>query len=83
MDALLNLFTAFGLSSSAGLNAYIPLLITGLAARYTDIINLEGAFANLENPWVLLVLTILLIIEMFVDKVPTLDTVNDTLLNNL
>lgn len=79
MDALLNVFTAFGLSSSAGLNAYIPLLITGLAARYTDLLTLEGPWAVLENPWVLLTLGVLLLIEMTVDKVPAVDSVNDVI----
>jgi hypothetical protein len=77
MESVLNLFTAFGLSSSAGLNAYIPLLVTGVVARYTDIITLQGPFATLENPWVLLTLGVLLIIEMLVDKVPAVDSVND------
>jgi hypothetical protein len=79
MDALLNFFTAFGLSSSAGLNAYIPLLITGLVARYTDLLSLNGPFATLENPWVLLTLAVLLLVEMLVDKVPVADSVNDVI----
>ena len=36
MELLTGIFTAFGLSASAGLNAYIPLLLVGLIARYTD-----------------------------------------------
>lgn len=79
MDALLSFFTAFGLSSSAGLNAYIPLLITGLVARYTDLLTLTGPFQTLENPYVLITLGVLLIIEMGVDKVPALDTLNDVI----
>jgi len=79
MDAILNFFTAFGLSSSAGLNAYIPLLITGLMARYTDLLTLQQPFDTLENPLVLLTLGVLLVIEMFVDKIPALDTVNDVI----
>lgn len=79
MDAILNFFTAFGLSSSAGLNAYIPLLITGLMARYTDLLTLQQPFDTLENPLVLLTLGVFLVIEMFVDKIPALDTVNDVI----
>jgi hypothetical protein len=79
MDTLLNLFTAFGLSSSAGLNAYIPLLVAGLVARYTDLLTLQGPFAALENPWVLLTLGGLLLIEMLVDKIPAVDSVNDVI----
>ena len=36
MDLLTGIFTAFGLSASAGLNAYIPLLVIGLLAHYTN-----------------------------------------------
>ncbi len=77
MDSLFNIFTAFGLSSSAGLNAYIPLLMTGLMARYTSLITLQEPFTALENPWVLGTITVLLLIEMLVDKIPALDSVND------
>ncbi|MCB0077095.1 MAG: DUF4126 domain-containing protein [Anaerolineales bacterium] len=79
MESILALFTAFGLSSSAGLNAYIPLLITGLVARYTDLLTLNGPFATLENPWVLGTLAVLLLIEMTVDKIPALDSLNDVI----
>lgn len=74
---ILAILTAFGLSSAAGLNAYIPLLLTGLVARYTDLITLQGAFATLENPWVLGTLAILLVVEILVDKVPAVDSLND------
>lgn len=75
----MSLFTAFGLASSAGLNAYIPLLITGLAARYTTLLDLTGPFEALENPWVLGTLGVLLLIEMGVDKIPAVDSVNDVI----
>ena len=42
MDLLLGVFTAFGLSASAGLNAYIPLLVVGVIAHYTDWITLNN-----------------------------------------
>jgi hypothetical protein len=79
MDALLNVFTAFGLSSSAGLNAYLPLLMVALLARYTNLVTLNAPWDALESGWVIGVLAVLLIIEMFVDKVPALDTVNDVI----
>ena len=37
MELLTGLFSAFGLSASAGLNAYIPLLIIALMARFTHL----------------------------------------------
>lgn len=79
MPDITSILTAFGLSTAAGLNAYIPLLLTGLVARYTDLIHLEGPFATLENPWVLLTLAVLLLIEMLVDKIPAVDSLNDVI----
>jgi hypothetical protein len=79
MDAVLNLFTAFGLSSSAGLNAYLPLLVVALMARFTNLITLKTPWTALESWWVIGVLTVLLLIEIFVDKVPAVDTVNDAI----
>ena len=35
------IFSAFGLSASAGLNAYIPLLIVSLTAKFTNLITLD------------------------------------------
>jgi hypothetical protein len=77
MDGLLNVFTAFGLSSSAGLNAYLPLLLVALLARFTDLITLESPWNFLESWWVIGVLAILLLIELLVDKIPAVDTIND------
>ncbi|MCO6451095.1 MAG: DUF4126 domain-containing protein [Caldilineales bacterium] len=76
---MFEIFTAFGLSAAAGLNAYLPLLVVGLLARYTDLISLSAPWDALENPWVLGVLVVLLLIEMTVDKFPMADTVNDVL----
>jgi len=79
VDALLNIFTAFGLSSSAGLNAYLPLLMVALTARFTDLITLNEPWNVLANGWVIGVLAVLLVVEMLVDKVPAVDTVNDAI----
>jgi hypothetical protein len=76
MEAL-GIFTAFGLSASAGLNAYIPLLIVGVLAHYTDLIHLNAPWDLLANPWILLLLGVLLIIEMLADKVPVVNHLND------
>ncbi|NMC54775.1 MAG: DUF4126 domain-containing protein, partial [Chloroflexi bacterium] len=38
---IFSIFSAFGLSASAGLNAYIPLLIVALLAKFTDLIKLS------------------------------------------
>ncbi|MGQ9839815.1 MAG: DUF4126 domain-containing protein [Anaerolineae bacterium] len=76
---MIDVLSAFGLSASSGLNAYLPLLIVGLLARYTDLITLKEPWNALENPWVLGVLAVLLLIEMTVDKIPAVDTVNDVI----
>jgi hypothetical protein len=77
MDLLTGIFTAFGLSASAGLNAYIPLLLVGLLARYTDLINLTKPWDTLAHPAIILLLCVLVIIEMLADKVPAVNHVND------
>ena len=77
MELLTGIFTAFGLSASAGLNAYIPLLLVGLLAKYTNLINLSQPWDTLANPWIILLLCVLVIIEMLADKVPAVNHIND------
>jgi hypothetical protein len=77
MELLTGIFTAFGLSASAGLNAYIPLLVVGLLARYTNLIALNQPWDTLSNPWIILLLCILVIIEMLADKIPAVNHIND------
>lgn len=79
MEGLLSVFTAFGLSSSAGLNAYLPLLVVALLARFTDLITLDPPWDALQSWWVIGLLVVLLLIEFLVDKVPAVDTANDTI----
>jgi hypothetical protein len=77
MEALFAIFSAFGLSASAGLNAYIPLLVVGVVAHYTNLIELAPPFDTLANPYILILLGILLIMEMLADKVPAVNHLND------
>jgi len=77
MELLTGIFTAFGLSASAGLNAYIPLLIVGLVAHYTDLLQLSSPWDTLANPYIILLLCVLVIIEMLADKVPAVNHIND------
>ena len=79
MELLTGIFTAFGLSASAGLNAYIPLLIVGLLARYTNLITLNDPWNTLSNPWIILLLCVLVIIEMLADKIPAVNHINDAI----
>jgi len=77
MDALFGIMAAFGLSASAGLNAYIPLLVVGVIAHYSKLIHLNPPYDILANPWILIVVGILLIIEMLADKIPAVNHIND------
>ncbi|TET54001.1 MAG: DUF4126 domain-containing protein [Anaerolineales bacterium] len=76
---MLGLATAFGLSTSAGLNAYIPLLVVSLLSRLTTLVTLNPPFDALESWWVIGTVSVLLVIEILVDKVPAADTVNDVI----
>jgi hypothetical protein len=78
MDAL-NIFSAFGLSASAGLNAYIPLLIVALLAKFTTLIQLSKPWDVLTSWWVIGVLVLLSVIEFFADKVPAVNHINDVI----
>ncbi|MBX3196047.1 MAG: DUF4126 domain-containing protein [Microbacteriaceae bacterium] len=73
----MEVLTGAGLATAAGLNAYIPLLVVGLSARFLDWIQLPPAWAWLSNEWVLLVIGVLLVLEIVADKIPALDSIND------
>lgn len=75
---VLEVLTGSGLAASAGLNAYIPLLVVGLLTRYTDLIEVPGGWQWLGNGWLLTILGVLLAVEVVADKVPALDSINDT-----
>jgi len=79
MEALLGIFSAFGLSASAGLNAYIPLLVIALLSKYTGLITLKPPFDTLENPWIIGLLVVLVLIEFFADKIPAVNHANDVI----
>ncbi len=75
----MELLTGFGLATSAGLNAYIPLLLLGALSRFTDLVTLPPGWAWLENGWVMSIVGVLLMIEIVADKIPALDSVNDAI----
>jgi len=79
VEAFAGIFTAFGLSVSAGLNAYLPLLIVALVARFTNLITLSSPYNHLTNGWVILVISVLLVIELFADRIAGVDSANDVL----
>ena len=75
----MDVLTAFGLSSSAGLNAYLPLLVVALLARFTNLVHLRDPWTALTSGWIIAVLVILLIVETVADKVPAVNHVNDVI----
>jgi hypothetical protein len=79
MDLLTGIFSAFGLSASAGLNAYIPLLVVALLGRYTNFIHLNPPYDALTSWWVIGALVILSLIEFFADKIPLVNHLNDAI----
>lgn len=79
MELLTGVMAAFGLSASAGLNAYIPLLVISLTARFTDLIQLNSPWDALTSWWVIGLLLVLSLIEFFADKVPAINHANDVI----
>lgn len=74
MELLSGLLSSLGLSGAAGLNAYVPLLVVGLLSR-AGAMNLSEPFNLLGNPWVLLVIGIIGLLDFVGDKIPGIDTV--------
>jgi hypothetical protein len=77
---LFGVFSAFGLSASAGLNAYIPLLSIALLAKFTDLIKLAEPWNALTSWWIIGILVLLSLIEFFADKVPAVNHINDVIM---
>ncbi len=80
MDPWSGVFAAFGLSASAGLNAYLPLLVIALIGRFTDLFTLNAPWDALSSWWVIGVLVILIVVEFFADKIPAVNHVNDAVM---
>jgi hypothetical protein len=77
MELIMGIFSAFGLSASAGLNAYIPLFTIAVIAHFTDWFKLRAPFDTLGNPWIIILLGVLIIIEFLADKIPAVNHIND------
>jgi hypothetical protein len=75
VEGIAGYFTALGLSTAAGLNAYIPLLTVGLLNRYTDLIDLPAPWDNIGDPVVLGMVGVVGLADFIGDKVPIVDHV--------
>jgi hypothetical protein len=69
---------AVGLSATAGLRAWLPLLATGLLARF-DVVTVGEHFAFLSSTPALVLFGIATILEVTADKVPVLDHALDVI----
>ncbi|HEX7879154.1 MAG TPA: DUF4126 domain-containing protein [Candidatus Eisenbacteria bacterium] len=79
MDLVNALLGAFGLAVAAGLNAWIPVVLVGAAARWLPggWLELSPKFAFLSSDWFLIFAGVMLLIELAADKIPVVDHVND------
>ena len=75
IETAIGLMTALGLSTATGLNAYLPLLILGGLARWTDLIALDAPYDTLAEPGVMLAIAVIAAVDFVADKVPALDSV--------
>lgn len=78
LSDLTYLLAALGLSTTAGLRAYLPLLAIGIASDIDpSLLPLQSNFKDLGNPVVLIILAVLVVGEFAIDKVPVLDHLSD------
>jgi Domain of unknown function (DUF4126) len=76
METVFAVGTGVGLSSVAGIRAYLPLVLVGLFARL-GLFTLPAPF-NLLDDWLVIgVLLMLALLESGLDKIPALDPVLD------
>jgi hypothetical protein len=68
------LLAAFGLSGAAGLNPWLPLFASALAARL-DLVELAAPFDDLASTGGLVVLGVLTLADFVADKIPVIDHV--------
>lgn len=68
-----------GLAAAAGLNAWMPLFLLGLADRFVPAVELPTAWAWLSSDVALWITGALLVVEIVADKVPAVDSINDVL----
>lgn len=67
------------LAASAGLNAWMPLFLLGLADRVLPAVQLPATWSWLSGDLALWIIGALLLLEIVADKIPALDSVNDVI----
>ncbi len=77
MDILQSVALAGGMAWGSGMRLYAVLFSAGLLGRL-GYLKLPAALQVLENPWVLGVAGVLLIVEFLADKIPVVDSLWDS-----
>lgn len=67
------------LAASAGLNAWMPLFVLGMADRFLPAVELPSAWMWLSSDLALWIIGGLLVLEIVADKIPALDSINDVI----
>lgn len=82
LDQIFILLASLGLSLSAGVRAYLPVLAVAIASHLGEIggfkLTLRPEFAWVGDPLFIGLLVILTIYEISADKIPVIDHLNDT-----
>lgn len=76
---MLEFLVGSGLAAAAGLNAWMPLFLVGLADRLTGVIDLPAGWSWLSSDVALWITGILLVVEIVADKIPAVDSINDAI----
>jgi hypothetical protein len=76
--ALVHVTMGIGLASCAGLRAFLPLFMIGLAGRL-DLVTLSGSFTWLESWAAIVVFGVAVLAEILADKFPVVDNALDAI----
>ena len=76
MDSLQTVALAGGLAWASGMRLYAVVFLAGLLGRL-DYLHLPSTLQVLENPWVLGLSGVLLLVEFLADKIPVVDSLWD------
>jgi len=81
MDVLQTLSVALGLAALAGLNLYLTVFAAGLCVQFGWVTLPESLHQlnTLGDPWIIVIAGVLYLLEFCADKVPWIDTANDTI----
>ncbi len=78
MDIIQSIALAAGLAWGSGMRLYAVLFSAGMLGRFGHL-DLPSNLQALENPWVLGVSGIMLVIEFLADKIPAIDSLWDSI----